>query len=143
MDKRARQLLERIERTVADLRAHLNDLEGGGAGHPATPGGGGPASGGAAWDAVDWARRQRPEWEPRGRLMHLLAEEGGRVSFERWKELGEQCGYRNGRGMNGFFAGNPSVVSREGDDVVLSERGYSAAAYWRGRYGGGKGGRDA
>jgi hypothetical protein len=131
VDKKTRRLLDRIEGAAAELRAHLDariELEPGSSSH---------------WDSVDWARRQRPEWEPRGRLFTRLADEGGRVSFERWKELGEECGYENGRGLNGFFAGRPPVVVREGDEVVLTQRGYSGAAYWRGRYGAGKGRSDA
>lgn len=134
MDAKTRRLLDRIEGAAAELRAHLDEP-------PVLPPDSSRAR--AHWDSLDWARRQRPEWEPRGRLFNRVADEGGRVSFERWKELGEECGYQNGRGLNGFFAGNPSVVVRKGDDVVLTERGYSGAAYWRGRYSPGKGRKNA
>jgi hypothetical protein len=75
--------------------------------------------------------------------MNAVAEERGRVPFARWKELGDLCGYKNGKGMNGFFAGDPPVFHREGDEIVITERGYSGAAYWRGRYGAVKGEKDA
>jgi hypothetical protein len=133
-DANTKRLLDRLERDIAELRAYLF----------------GPAPDGPTeseldneFDGTDWARRQRPEWEPRGRLMNLVEQEGGQVSFARWKELGDACGYEDGRGMNGFFAGNPPVVTRGGDDVVLTERGHSAAAYWRRRYGGRARGRGA
>ena len=129
MDEEMDRLLREAEQALEKLRRRL---ERGGATQPEAvelpPGNG--------YDATDWARRQRPEWEPRGRLMHLIAQERGAVSFARWRELGEQCGYAKGQGMNGFFAGTPPVVERLGDEIVLTERGWSAARYWDSRYGG-------
>ena len=91
----------------------------------------------AEWTEEDeqrmWARRRRPEWEPRGRLLQRVASEGGRVSYERWLDLGEECGYAR-RGLNGFFTGKPPVVRREGDDVQITARGEGAAKFWLSKY---------
>lgn len=86
------------------------------------------------WNAVDWPRRQRPAWERRGHLMSLVADKDGSMLYPAWVQAARALGYKSAQGLNGFFAGTPPVFIREGDYVRLTPRGFSGAAYWRGRY---------
>jgi hypothetical protein len=87
------------------------------------------------FDRSDHARRRRPEWRRRGRVFHEISKRGGRVSTLDFIQILLNSGYKDGRGANGFFRGDPLPVLRnEADEVVLTERGERAArfyeAYW-------------
>jgi hypothetical protein len=83
------------------------------------------------FDRSDSARRRRPEWCRRGRVFYAISKQGGRVSTLEFIQILLACGYKDGRGANGFFRGDPLPVLRnEGNEVVLTERGDQAATFY-------------
>ena len=92
----------------------------------------------AEWTAKDHERaqawRDQPEWERRGRLLDALDRARADVSRrEDWKGLAREAGSERGA-PSGFFRGNPPVVSYDGEDVVIRERGLDAARDFRKKY---------
>ena|SRR5215211_7808238 len=118
---RARRLLATVTKAVEELGLLLGTDSHG--------------EGTSRFDDVDRARRRRPEWRRRGRVFYAIAQAGGRVDMLGFIRIILDAGYSDMRGVNGFFRGDPiPVCERDGDDVVLTERGRQAArfyeAYW-------------
>ena len=64
-------------------------------------------------------------------MLDALDRAGRRVWREDWKGLAREAGYERGA-PSGFFRGNPPVVSYDGEDVVIRERGLDAARdFWK------------
>ena len=123
MDKRrARRLLAQIERGTAELRALVED-------GVATRGDDEQLT--ASYDELDRTRRRRPEWRRRGRVFYAIGKEGGRVSTAQFEQIVLDCGYDDLRGANGFFRGDPEpVLERDGDEILLTNRGQHAARFY-------------
>lgn len=81
-------------------------------------------------------RLRDPKWPPRGEFAHRVETKGGRLSRLEWVTLAVTCGYGDGRSLNGFFSGRPPMFRHEGEDIVLTKRGKTAAAFWRKHFGG-------
>jgi hypothetical protein len=113
---RARRLLATINTAVEELRSLLDADD-----KPSHP----------DFDQLDRSRRMRPEWQRRGRVFYAIAKRGGRVTMLEFLHIILDAGYRDGRGANGFFRGDPvPVLERDGNDVVLTERGAQAARFY-------------
>lgn len=80
-------------------------------------------------DRANRTWRKRPEWQRRGRLLDAVDRAGGQVSIDEWKALAGEAGYASAPAA--FFRGDPPVVARYDEQVVLLERGRMAAAEWR------------
>ncbi|HYZ77879.1 MAG TPA: hypothetical protein VE596_10955 [Gaiellaceae bacterium] len=120
--------LDTIERDVADVRKQVRALIVNGIPPPNVESEDPEMD---RWDELDRNRRRQPEWERRGRLMNALEQAGGDVSVEEWRALAAEAGYRSAREANGFFAGTPAVIERDIDRVRITQRGRSAARFWR------------
>jgi hypothetical protein len=120
MDKHTKAHAQKLLRTIASAAAELETLLGGD-----------PSGSESQFDYLDRERRRRPEWRRRGRVFYLLDQTGGRVDDVSFLAILLRAGYQDGRGAAGFFRGNPiAVLAREGDDIVLTERGKHAARFY-------------
>jgi hypothetical protein len=126
-ERKAERLLAAIERATAELRELLAEGQGAVEREERTVT--------TSYDELDRTRRRRPEWRRRGRVFYAISREGGRVSPGRFEQIVVDAGYDDLRGANGFFRGDPEpVLEREGEEILLTERGQHAArfyeAYW-------------
>jgi hypothetical protein len=113
---RARKLLATISEATEQLRALLTEPT---------------DSEVLGFDAVDGSRRRRPEWRRRGRVFHAIYQAGGRVDMLAFIQILLRSGYKDMRGANGFFRGDPlPVLKRDADEIVLTERGEEAAKFY-------------
>jgi hypothetical protein len=118
--RRAFRLLDAIERATAELRELVAEADAGREEPMIT-----------SYDELDRTRRRRPEWRRRGRVFYAISREGGRVSSARFEQIVLDAGYDDLRGANGFFRGDPEpVLERDGEEVVLTERGEHAARFY-------------
>jgi hypothetical protein len=114
--------LDQIERHVAAVRELVFGSE--------VQAGQGDAVG--TYDHLDRSRRRRPEWLPRGIVFELIEQRGGSVEDDEYEQIVLTAGYKDVRAVNRFFKGEPEpVLERNGDSVQLTERGRSAAAFFR------------
>jgi hypothetical protein len=124
------RILARLERATRDLRAYGQRVG-------AIPGDASAETWSDERDRAEWPRRLRdPRWKRIGELLHAIYKKGGRVTTLQWLTLAVgRFGYPDARALNGYFRGTPPVVRREGDEVVLTERGEAAARFWREHFG--------
>ncbi len=57
------------------------------------------------------------------RILTAVEEEGGRVSAERWYEIGRETGYSDNRALGGFFRADGGAMRIDGDERVLTDKG--------------------
>ena len=120
MDEKTKAHARKLLGTIASAAAELETLLGGD-----------PSDSAGEFDYLDRERRRRPEWRRRGRVFYRIDQAGGRVDDVSFLTILLKAGYQDGRGAAGFFRGDPiAVLKRDGDDIVLTERGKHAARFY-------------
>ena len=85
-----------------------------------------------AYEQLDRTRRRRPEGRARGIVFALIEQRGESVADDDSEEIMLTAGNQVPRAGNRFFAGEPEpVLERAGDHVRLTDRGRSAARFFR------------